>query len=167
MKDANHALDILGRKLGLANLGFDDQGLVGLSLAEGVTFHLTRIDDAELEVSTPIQCLDFPDAALLRAMVEGHYLGAAVGAGRLAVDPDSDRVILCERWVIADMEAPVLERRFEDFAANAVFLMSEGGEALLERAETIRLENLPAGGDFAPDDMQEGEDGDPPIVMRL
>jgi NTE family protein len=45
-----------------------------------VTFHLTRIDDAELEVSTPIQCLDFPDAALLRAMVEGHYLGAAVGA---------------------------------------------------------------------------------------
>lgn len=166
MKDANHALDILGRKLGLAGLAFDGHGLVSLSMTEAVTFHLTRIDDAELEISTPIQCLDFPDPALLRAMVEGHYLGAAVGAGRLAVDPDSDRVILCERWVIADMEAPVLERRFEDFAANAVFLMSEGGEALLERADTIRIESLPAGDAFAPADMED-EDGDPPVVMRL
>lgn len=166
MNDANHALDILGRKLGLTGLSFDDEGLVALAMSAEVIFYLTRIDMEEVEISCGIPGLGYPDPPLLRAMLEAHYLGAAVGASRLALDADSNDVILCERWVVTDMEAAVLERRFDDFAANAAFWLGEGSEILVEQAETLRLERNRG---LSDDDLTAGqtEEDETAILMRL
>ncbi len=166
MNDSNHALDILGRKLGLSGLSFDDEGLVALAMSTEVIFYITRIDMQELEISCGIPGLGYPDHPLLRAMLQAHYLGAAVGASRLALDADSHDVILCERWVVTDMEAAALERRFDDFAANAAFWLGEGSEILLEQAETLRLE---MNNGLSDDDLTAAEDeaDQPAIVMRL
>lgn len=166
MNDCNHALDIIGRKLGLPDMGYDAHGVAGFTLAGDVSFYLTKVDEDELELSCAIPALAYPDAALLQAILEAHYLGAGVGGARLALDPDTLEVILFERIIVGDMGAAILERRLDDFVANAAFLMGDGSEALLDRAETIRIERSDGGTDFAPSEGDQDPD-DMPIVMRL
>lgn len=168
MNNVNHALDVLGQKQALADLRFDAEGVAGLVMSETVTIHLTRIDDEELEISCALPNLGHPDAAMMQAMLETQFLGVGVGASRLGMDAESMAIILCERWVVSDMTAAVLERRFEDFAANAAFWLDEGTALLLEQAETIRQDTEPSG-DLG---LGLGADGDPDsedshVLLRL
>lgn len=165
MQNTTHALDILGQKLDIPGLSFDDDGLVALDMPGDVAVYITRVDAQEWEISCRIENLGYPDAAMLRAMLEAHYLGAAVGAGRLALDSETHDILYGERWVVTEMDAAILERRFDDFAATAAFWLGEGTSLLLEQAEALRIEErsgaaLPAG-----DAQAEGDDA--MVMMRL
>lgn len=164
MNNVNHALDVLGQMQGLADLRFDAEGVAGLVMSETVTIHLTRIDDEELEISCTLPNLSHPDPAMMQAMLETQFLGVGVGASRLGLDAESMAVILCERWIVSDMNASLLERRFDDFAANAAFWLDEGTALLLEQAEAIRQDGETAGD---PGLGLSADGADSPVVLRL
>ncbi|MEZ5753597.1 MAG: type III secretion system chaperone [Paracoccaceae bacterium] len=163
MNDANHALDLLARKLSLSDLRFDDDQ-AGIALPEGPNLFLTRLDEQTIEASCQLEGLDYPDAAMMRAMLEANFLGGATGPGRLALDADKSEVVLCECWMVTDHDAASLERRFDAFVAAALFWCGEGTAILLEQAATIRAETAGPATTFA--EMND-EDGEVPVLMRL
>lgn len=139
MKDPNHAIDTLARKLNLPALSFQDDQL-GIDVTPDLTIFLTRLDDDAIEASCALEMLDFPDAAMMQAMLEANFLGGATGPGRLALSADSAQVILCECWMLGELDAPALESRWDSFATAAGFWQGEGTALLLEQAEMIRAD---------------------------
>ena len=161
MKNATHALDVLGSKLGIKDLDFDASDQAAIDLNSDVTIFLTKLDDDVIEVSCLLDSLGYPDAAMMQAMLEANFLGSAVDCGRLALDADKSEVILCERWMVSELDATALERRFASFALAATFWLGEGTISLMEQANTIRK----SGNHDAPEDAMEGDSA--PLIMRL
>ncbi|MBD1206510.1 MAG: type III secretion system chaperone [Rhodobacteraceae bacterium] len=167
MISAYHALDTLARKLGLPALAFtDDQ--VGIDVTSDLTIFLSRLDDTTLEASCQLEHLGHPDAAMMQALLEANYLGSAVGAGRLALNGDQSEVILCESWNLSELDATMLESRFDIFANTAAFWLTDGTGGLLEQADLLRASRYRdevSETAFLPQGDADG--GAAPIVMRL
>lgn len=157
MKDVNHAIDMLAKKLGMSSLGFSGDQL-GIDVTPELTIFLTRLDDTTIEASCALEMLDFPDAAMMQAMLEANFLGGATGPGRLALSADSQQIILCECWLVNELDASALDARWDGFVAAAGFWQDEGTAILLEQAKVIR-EGQGGGDDFAA--------GDGTVLMRL
>ena len=135
MNDINHTLNLLRTLLSLPELDLNEDGQVEIDLAEGLTTHLTKIDDHTLECSFRLPELDIASPGMMAAMLAANFLGAATGAGRLAIDPTKHEAIYCERWQVDELTAESLEARLLSFATGGTFWLTTGSDSLVKEAE--------------------------------
>ena len=126
MRGLDQAIAELGRLVGLADLALDDDGNVGLLFDGAMPVNVTRIDDTAMEFWSPIEDVAADgDAGLLGYLLTANHLGEGTGAARIALQPESGDIVLCERVEIAGLDPAALERRFVEFVKHAIYWNSQ------------------------------------------
>lgn len=127
-------LDSVADALEMKTIRLEGGAYAEIAVVEGFSIHLTRIDDTSLELSTPLPQLKPGDPALLRALMEANFLGAATGSGRLAIDSGRNEVLFCERLDGESLSAEGVRPRVRAFLARAAFWRTEGTDLALAEA---------------------------------
>lgn len=159
MHSVDHAVTVIGEILGSTGLALNESGQVELVFGEDFTAHLTRVDSTVMELSFPLPRLVAAKPSMMRMMLCANFLGASTGAGRLALDPEKDEVVYCERWQVAAMTREEVEHRLRDFMFQGGLWLTTGSDRLLEEGEADHLSLDVLYADYAP---RDDEDPDQP-----
>ncbi|MGJ0508001.1 MAG: type III secretion system chaperone [Methylocystis sp.] len=131
MQNVDEAVDALARKSNLPTLKLNDAGVAEVVVGENLSVLLIKRGQTELEFATYLEARQDRNESVLARLLQANHLGDAVGAGRIALDPDTDRLLLCERVDAAMVDEHSLERRLLEFIKYAAFWQSEEAQALL------------------------------------
>lgn len=126
MQNLNHALATLRDQTGIPTLDFDPDGNLTLLFDGDTEVNLNRVDDATVEVWTPLDELGRgDDVAALRRLLEANHLGEGTGAARMALSPARDRMVLCERIDVRPLDGVQFADRIVGFLKYASFWASD------------------------------------------
>jgi hypothetical protein len=134
MHDVNHAIDFLRERTGLSQLALDHDGHAELIFDGNYAVDLYRIDARQLELCSILDqpAPGAPTRETLVALLTANYLGDGTGAGRIALDPRNQNILLCERLDVTTLDASAFERRVLDFVAHVAVWNSGKLDDLLE-----------------------------------
>lgn len=132
MHNVSHAIDYLRERTGLSQLVLDQDGHVELVFDGKYAIDFYRIDDRQLELCSIVDEPGTSTRETLAALLTANYLGDATGAGRIALDPRNQNILLCERVDVAALDAAAFERRLLDFVAHVAVWNSGKLDDLLE-----------------------------------
>jgi hypothetical protein len=98
MQAARNLIKELGRHIGLETLALDESGQCSLAFDE--TIVLTFVGDADdgLNVVSFVGELTADNAHVAPRLLARNFVPNGLGGGRVAMEPDSDRVVLVHRW---------------------------------------------------------------------
>jgi hypothetical protein len=149
MQAASNMIKELGRLIGLETLELDDAGQCTLAFDETIVLTFVADVDDGLNVVSYVADLEAekPDAG--KVLLSHNFVPGALGGGRVAVEPESARVVLVNRWDAIRCDFGHFQQQLEAFV-NAV--------------ESIRgdLDRLPAGAAAAAGGAARREDVPPP-----
>lgn len=133
MRDVEFALASLKETSGLAHLDFNAAGKVELVFNKTLSVILSKVDATQLELVSYLSLNSFEiDTSSLVAVLHANFLGQAVGGGRLAVDPEDNALLYCERVDVAPLDASALEKRVLAFVKHATFWNSAAADKLVQ-----------------------------------
>lgn len=122
MHDVHQAVEALGSALGLDNLEFDQNGNLTLAIEDNLLINLRQEDARTIEIWTALtSAADTRDASVLASLLVANHLGEGTGTARLALTPDRNGIVLCERLAVEDLGDDGLQRRLADFIRYAMF----------------------------------------------
>ena len=161
MQSVDHAIETLATALKLPGLALNAQDHVEIVVEDLVRIDLLKVSDTELELSTALPDLEgLITPARMQAMLNANCVGAATGAGRLALDPATGRPLYCQRLNVARLDAAGLEVAMMEYTRAALFWLGEGTDTLLDT-------RAPADGPDQPmEHSAPGADADI-VLMRL
>jgi Tir chaperone protein (CesT) family len=98
MQAARNLIKELGRHIGLETLELDESGQCSLAFDE--TIVLTFVGDADdgLNVVSYVGELTADNASAAPLLLARNFVPNGLGGGRVAMEPDSARVVLVHRW---------------------------------------------------------------------
>lgn len=132
MRNTDEALATLRSLSGIDSLAFDADGQVELIFEKQWRVAVVRVDDASLELLSELPKLGsgLSRDQLVR-LSTANYLGEAVGAGRIAVDPRDETVSYGRRIDVTRLDDDALEAVFADFLRFVAFWNSPAAAATL------------------------------------
>jgi len=98
MQAAQNLIKQLGKHIGLDELDFDEGGQCTLAFDE--TIVLTFVGDQEegLNLVSYVGDLNQANESAYKTLLARNFVPSALGGGRVALEPDSSRVVLVARW---------------------------------------------------------------------
>jgi hypothetical protein len=130
MRDIDEAMSELARLAGLGNLSFENDR-AELVFDGSVDVSFIRLDNRTLELAVYLDPPASLDSKTLKALLYAKDLGEATGAGRLALDTQTDRIVFCERLPVTEFSFADLETRLLEFVRHAQFWLSAEGAGVL------------------------------------
>lgn len=131
MQDVNHALANLRQVLGIPTLDFDAAGNLTLVFNGEMLVNMAKIDDTTVELWTGLESIGrADDVSTLRRLLESNHLGEGTGFARLALAPNKDDFVLCERICVTPLDDKQFGERIVDFVRYASFWNSTAGRQL-------------------------------------
>jgi hypothetical protein len=119
MQAASNMIKELGRLIGLETLELDEAGQCTLAFDETIVLTFVADVDDGLNVVSYVADLDSdkPDAG--KVLLSHNFVPGALGGGRVAVEPESSRVVLVNRWDAIRCDFGYFQAQLEAFV-NAV-----------------------------------------------
>jgi hypothetical protein len=119
MEAASNLIKELGRLIGLDELALDDSGQCTLAFDE--TIVLTFVGDQEggLNVVSYIGDLARDNSEVAQRLLAHNFVPHGLGGGRVAVEPESSRAVLVNRWDTVRTDFGFFQQQLEAFV-NAV-----------------------------------------------
>lgn len=151
MQAANNLLKELGRLIGLEELALDDAGQCTLAFDETIVLTFVVDQDDGLNVVSYIGELEPGNPRSAQALLERNFTPVGLGGGRVAMEPDSERVVLVSRWDAVRTDFALFQQQLEEFvnAVEAIRKALEEGPASAPLAGTPTREIVPPPGSFA------------------
>jgi hypothetical protein len=152
MQAARNLIKELGRHIGLDSLELDESGQCTLAFDETIVLTFVGDMDDGLNVVSYIGDLESNHHGVACKLLAQNFVPNGLGGGRVAMEPDSDRVVLVHRW-------DGMRTDFGSFTANL--------ESFVNAVESVRAE-LEAGASAgttsstAVDSPKRGRDLPPP-----
>ena len=154
MQAARNLVKELGRHIGLDGLELDESGQCTLAFDE--TIVLTFVADADdgLNVVSYVGDLDHHQAKIAIKLLAHNFGPNGLGGGRVAIEPDSNRVVLVHRWDGVKTDFSSFTAQLESFV-NAVESVradldaSGANEPSSASAATPMGRDMPPPGSFA------------------
>lgn len=135
MHNVEHALTVMAQSLGVPDIRLNQEGQTELVLAQGFSAYVTKIDDVQLELSIRLPDLTYATPSMSRALLAANCLGSLSGSGRLAIDVARQEVIYCERWMVNELQAEMVDRKLATFIAHAAFWLTKGSEEVIAEGD--------------------------------
>lgn len=132
MRDVYQALAFLKEKSGLGKLEFNSAGKVEIVFNKTISVIVSKVDQTSLELVSYLNAPAFGDSyAAAIGLLHANFLGQGTGSGRVALDPEDDSLLYCERLDVAHLDEAGLEARVLAFVKYATFWHSEAATKLL------------------------------------
>lgn len=152
MEAANNLIKELGRLIGLDALSLDASGQCTLAFDESIVLTFVGDQDDGLNVVSYIGELAPEDAVASQKLLSHNFVPNGLGGGRVALEPDSSRVVLVNRWDAIRTDFGFFQQQLEAFV-NAVESIRNELEAapapsLAPTPNTLRREAVPPPGAF-------------------
>ena len=151
MQAARNLVKELGRHIGLEGLELDESGQCTLAFDETIVLTFVGDSDDGLNVVSYIGDLDAQGAQVAIKLLAHNFVPNGLGGGRVAMEPDSNRVVLVHRWDGVKTDFASFTAQLESFV-NAVEsvradLDSSGSNQSSGSTNTSR--DIPPPGSFA------------------
>jgi hypothetical protein len=98
MQAARNIVKQLGRHIGLDGLELDESGQCTLAFDETIVLTFVGDVDDGLNVVSYIGDLDASKSQIATKLLAHNFVPNGLGGGRVAMEPDSNRVVLVHRW---------------------------------------------------------------------
>jgi hypothetical protein len=98
MQAARNLIKELGRHIGLDALELDDSGQCTLAFDETIVLTFVADTDDGLNVVSYVGELTAANGAAAASLLASNFVPNGLGGGRVAMEPDSSRVVLVHRW---------------------------------------------------------------------
>lgn len=98
MQAARNLIKELGRHIGLDSLELDESGQCTLAFDETIILTFVGDMDDGLNVVSYIGDLEASNHGAAYKLLAHNFVPNGLGGGRVAMEPDSDRVVLVHRW---------------------------------------------------------------------
>ena len=132
MHDVHQALKSIEQSAGLKKLEFNSAGVAELKFDGEVSIYLVKISDTQLEFVNYLEISGYEaDIYVLRALLHANHMGDATGCGRLALDPQDDELMFCERVNVTELDAKAFEARLLEFVKHVTFWLSDDARSKL------------------------------------
>lgn len=153
MEAANNLIQALGRLIGLNELALDASGQCTLAFDESIVLTFVGDPDGGLNVVSFVGEIDRQHAAGWHMLLTHNFVPHGMGGGRVAVEPDSSRAVLVNRWDAGRTDFGIFQQQLEAFV-NAVEALRKDLEALPPAAPAlaggpVRREEMPPPGAYA------------------
>jgi hypothetical protein len=143
MRDVDEAMSELKRATGLEDLRLENEH-AELVFDGSVSVSFIRLDTQTLELAVYLDPPAPLDLKMLKALLYANNLGEATGAGRLALNTQTDRIVFCERLRVTQLNPRDFEARLLEFVRHAQFWLSaEGAGVLLDARREDRNTTAP------------------------
>ena len=119
MEAASNLIKELGRLIGLEELGLDDSGQCTLAFDETIVLTFVGDQDGGLNVVSYIGDLAHDSPGVAQRLLAHNFVPQGLGGGRVAVEPDSSRAVLVNRWDTIRTDFGFFQQQLEAFV-NAV-----------------------------------------------
>jgi hypothetical protein len=119
MEAASNLIKQLGRLIGLDELALDDSGQCTLAFDESIVLTFVGDPDGGLNVVSYIGDLARDNAASAQMLLAHNFVPSGLGGGRVAVEPESSRAVLVNRWDSVRTDFGFFQHQLETFV-NAV-----------------------------------------------
>ncbi|MDI9331794.1 MAG: type III secretion system chaperone [Alphaproteobacteria bacterium] len=131
MQAARKLVKALARHIGLQELVLDESGQCTLAFDETIVLSFVGDADEGLNVVSLIAEIDQPTVQVLSKLLEHNFVPKGLGGGHVAMQPDSNRVVLVQRWDCTTLDFNTFTVQLEDFvnAVEALRMVLEGNPA--------------------------------------
>lgn len=119
MEAASNLIKELGRLIGLDDLSLDDSGQCTLAFDESIVLTFVGDQDSGLNVVSYIGDLARDNPAAAQMLLAHNFVPSGLGGGRVAVEPESSRAVLVNRWDAVRTDFGFFQQQLETFV-NAV-----------------------------------------------
>lgn len=128
IRSMHDAVQIIGQSVGIADLAPNSAGTFELVFFDQLPVYFQVVGDTEVEVQLRIaEDTARPGEALLQAMLAANL---DLRRGRLAIEPQSDRVVYCGRVNIAHLDSASLMAAIRAIIREGAAFRLEGFAAL-------------------------------------
>lgn len=115
----------LGGSLGLPDLAFDEERRARLSFASGLILDLEGAEQGTVLQVTASVGDDAGSADTWRSLLSANLYGQGTGGSVLAIDPETDEILLTRRFELAHADFAGLEMQLNQFLAFAEEWLAE------------------------------------------
>ncbi len=106
IKDVKEAIKQFAEKVGIADLALDDQQLCELTVGDGLdVFFQGTENETELRLNGQFGFLQSDETQTLMGLLTANYNGEGTAAAALALDAETDEVILGQAIDVAELDA--------------------------------------------------------------
>lgn len=152
MEAANNLIKELGRLIGLDELSLDTAGQCTLAFDESIVLTFVGDQDGGLNAVSYIGELARDNAAASQMLLAQNFVPNGLGGGRVALEPESSRAVLVNRWDAVRTDFGFFQQQLEAFV-NAVESIRKELEAVpapsfAAPANNLRREEMPPPGAF-------------------
>jgi hypothetical protein len=153
MQAANNLIKELGRLIGLDELSLDASGQCTLAFDESIVLTFVGDQDDGLNAVSFIGELARDNANAAQMLLAQNFVPNGLGGGRVAVEPDSARAVLVNRWDAVRTDFGFFQQQLESFV-NAVESIRKDLETASASAPatpfgaSVRREDAPPPGAF-------------------
>jgi hypothetical protein len=119
MQAARNLVKELGRHIGLDGLELDESGQCTLAFDETIVLTFVGDGDDGLNVVSYVGDIDIHSANVAIKLLSHNFVPNGLGGGRVAIEPDSNRVVLVHRWDGVKTDFASFTSQLESFV-NAV-----------------------------------------------
>ncbi len=153
MEAANNLIKELGRLIGLNELSLDPSGQCTLAFDESIVLTFVGDQDGGLNAVSYIGEVARENAAASQMLLAHNFVPNGLGGGRVAVEPESSRAVLVNRWDAVRTDFGFFQQQLEAFV-NAVESIRKDLEATPStpansvQRNPLRREDAPPPGAF-------------------
>lgn len=119
MEAANNLVKELGRLIGLDELSLDTSGQCTLAFDESIVLTFVGDQEGGLNAVSFIGDLASGNAVASQMLLAHNFVPNALGGGRVALEPESSRAVLVNRWDAVRTDFGFFQQQLESFV-NAV-----------------------------------------------
>ena len=155
MQAARNLIKELGRHIGLDSLELDESGQCTLAFDETIVLTFVGDLDDGLNVVSYVGDLEANNHGVACKLLAQNFVPNGLGGGRVAMEPDSDRVVLVHRWDGLRTDFSSFTAHLESFV-NAVESVRAELDSVVPAADAgssggapLRGRDLPPPGSFA------------------
>lgn len=153
MQAAHNLIKELGRHIGLDALELDDSGQCTLAFDETIVLTFVADVDNGLNVVSYVGELQPSNGAVASKLLASNFVPNGLGGGRVAIEPESSRVVLVNRWDGVRTDLGSFTQQLEAFVNGVEKVRAdlEGGAAASPPQASSRTahEVAPPPGSFA------------------
>lgn len=119
MKAQQTLVHFIGKKIGINNLGLDENLQVTIRFDEDIVLTFLAEDEHALTVVSYVADYEEKQGRMGKQLLSYNFLPPALGGGKLAIDPTQGAIILTHTWDACAMDGESLFAQLEAFV-NAV-----------------------------------------------
>jgi hypothetical protein len=149
MEAVSNLLKELGRHIGLDQMELDEDGQCTLAFDEEIVVTVVADPDGGLNAVSFVG--EVPEAggkSLMAALLEENFLPSNHGGARFALEPNSNRIVLVNRWDAQKTDLSLFSNQLESYV-NSIDAMQKA-LAAGEFSDDGSIGSGSSGGDYTP-----------------